>query len=297
MPMLRKTVIALGSLASALLVAAVNVSAPSHAATRTVIDYEHIINLAAMQTVNAQKMSKEMILLAMGINKNANLKTLRASQNLFQRTIKGLRDGDVSLGLPQSNNPTVLANLARVEELWARYQSALIEGLKAGKVKRATVSVIADLSVPLFEALKETVKAYEQEAAKNGLHSVLSVAIATSSQQRVLTQKMSKEFLLIAYRLDVENYRKRLAQSYKEFDSTLQSLIEGNFEIGLLPPPTGEIRVQLRKVQRLWDEFLPIMKAAADGSAISKEMIKRVDRMNMTLLKEINATVEMYEAL
>lgn len=297
MPAFRKTVIALGSLAGGLLVAAANVSSPSYAATKTKIDYEHLINIAALQTVNSQKMSKEMILLAMGINKDANLKTIVASQNMFQRTIKGLRDGDVSLGLPRSNNPEVLAKLARVDEVWARYQTALNEGLKPGKVKRATVSVIADLSVPLFGAIKETVKAYQQEAAKHGLHSVLSVAIDTSSQQRVLTQKMSKEFLLIAYRLDVEKYRQSLAQSYKEFDTTLQSLMQGNLEIGLLPAPTGEIRAQLRKVQRLWDEFLPIMKAAADGSTISKEMIKRVDSMNMTLLKEINATVEMYEAL
>lgn len=293
--MLRKPVTVLSASAAALMVAIFSVSSNAQPARK--VDYEHIINLASIQSVNAQKMSKETVLIAMGINKDENLKALRASRDLFRRTIRGLRLGDVSLGLPRPKNPKVLKNLDRVDAVWSRYDSALSEWIKAGKATRATVSIIADLDTPLLGAIGETVKAYRQEVAKKGLHSSLSVAIETSSNQRLLTQKMTKEFLLIAYRIDAAKYRKNLAQSYKEFDATLQALMQGNFEIGLLPAPTGEIRAQLRKVQRLWDEFLPIIKAAADGGAISKTMIASVDRMNLALLKEINATVEMYESL
>ena len=126
---------------------------------------------------------------------------------------------------------------------------------------------------------------------------MVSVAIDTTGRQRLLTQKMAKEFLLVAYGHKVTENREHLARSVDQFDRTLRALAEGDFDMHLLPPPTAELRAQFANVIRLWDDLHPIVKSAAEGGTIEQGDILAVAQKNMPLLKEINKAIFMYESL
>ena len=110
-----------------------------------------------------------------------------------------------------------------------------------------------------------------------------SQAINLAGKQRMLTQKMSKEFLMIAKDIDAEDNRKNLIETMETFDTTLSGLINGSDELGLSPAPTKEIKTQLEKVRSMWIIFKLKLQAPPNDSSIAQ-----VSKTNLPLLKEMN---------
>ena len=114
----------------------------------------------------------------------------------------------------------------------------------------------------------------------------------------MLTQKMSKEFLLIAYGHDVENNKLSLLETYTLFERTLEGLVDGDATLGLPGTTNADIVAQLGVVSGLWGDFKPVVSAAAEASSssVSGEQISQVAQLNLPLLKNMNKAVGMYEA-
>lgn len=279
------------------LLAAIGLPAPAGAAPGAKVDYDHIIDLAGQQRMITERISKETILLAMGVKRDERRKQLKELYTTFERTFKGLRDGDDGLRLPGTENPEILEGMSRVGELWTVYGSALQDALNGAELSRANVAIIADLSGPLLEATSRTVQGFKKEANTTGLFSILSVAIEISGRQRMLSQKMAKEFLLIAFGHEADKNRENLRKTMALFEDSLNWLLDGNAEQQVLPAPTPEIRGQLRRVQEHWYEFRPMVSGALDGAEITSELIDRVSSKSMSLLEEADAAVELYGAL
>ena len=92
------------ALAVAAALAVGNASTVLAAGKKSGVNYEHIINLAGMQRMITQQLSKEVILVAMGYEREEHVKQLKSSHALFDRTLNGLREGDVALQLPATDN-------------------------------------------------------------------------------------------------------------------------------------------------------------------------------------------------
>ncbi len=260
-------------------------------------DYSHIIAVVGAQRMTAQQMSKETILLALGQKNEDSIERLKIWLGEFDRTLNGLRDGDTELKLPATKNQNILERLNKIDELWSLFKSAVRQSIADGTVSRAGVAIVADLNVPLIQALDDLVKEIKIESATGHLVSMLEAAMDISGEQRMLSQKITKEVLLIAYNHDVEIYKKRLNKSMATFETNLVSMIEGNFEIKLFPAPTPQIRGQLRRVQTVWDRFRPIVEGTAKTGKISPTDIQQVVGFNASLLKEMDKVLEMYGEL
>ena len=260
-------------------------------------DYSHIIAVVGAQRMTAQQMSKETILLALGQKNEDSIERLKIWLGEFDRTLNGLRDGDTELKLPATKNQNILERLNKIDELWSLFKSAVRQSIADGTVSRAGVAIVADLNVPLIQALDDLVKEIKVESATGHLVSMLEAAMDISGEQRMLSQKITKEVLLIAYNHDVEIYKKRLNKSMATFETNLVSMIEGNFEIKLFPAPTPQIRGQLRRVQTVWDRFRPIVEGTAKTGKISPTDIQQVVGFNASLLKEMDKVLEMYGEL
>jgi nitrate/nitrite-specific signal transduction histidine kinase len=85
-------------------------------------DMGKVINLAGKQRMLTQKMSKEALLVAKGIDVNQNKANLQKTAALFDKTLKGLINGDADLGLPKTEDAAIRAQLGTVQKLWAEYQ-------------------------------------------------------------------------------------------------------------------------------------------------------------------------------
>lgn len=262
------------------------------------IDYDHVIAIAGLQATASQTMASEALLVALDIDRDARLESLRHWQDLFDRTLIGLRDGDNLLGLPAASTPEIATNLDQAGMHWRSTREALRDGLAAGDVTAEQIAVIAADSVELMAVFESVATQYADEAARNRLTSMLANAVLESIHGTMLSQRMATEFLLIVYGHDVPANRASLSSAIVQFDQTLGNLVNGNLERRLLPPPNDDVRARLLRARRIWeDEFRPIVRRALDSGQPPSSLAVDLIEANGNLLEQMKAITDVYVSL
>jgi len=242
-----------------------------------------VINLAGKQRMLTQKMSKEALFIAKGIDVDANKVSLTKTTELFDKTLKGLVAGDKDLNLPKTENKDILAQLTKVTELWTPFK-ANIDKVIAGKSDKSTLEAISKENLPLLKNMNKAVGMYA-EASGSKLDPKMAKTINLAGKQRMLTQKMTKELLLVANGIDVEANKENAKKTGELFETTLKGLTD--------KCKNADIKKQLEGVARLWADYKVIIEKVADTNDAS---LKKAKALNMPLLKEMNKAVKMFEA-
>jgi len=250
-----------------------------------------IINLAGKQRMLTQKMSKHSLLIAEKIEVKKNTEDLKKAAELFDRTLKGLMYGDKGLRLAKTDSKEIFAQLKKVQNLWIDFKK-YIDAVLAGDTSKEVLNNIAKKNVPL---LKNMHKAVTMFVAKSGKLSKLNIDTANdinvAGRQRMLTQKMSKELLLIDLGINVKNNRKNLKKTIALFDKSLKALLYGDKEMGLKGCKLNHIKKQLLLVEGYWKQIKPTL----NETKYSKPKLKAItDALNLTLV-EMDKAVKMYE--
>ncbi len=245
------------------------------------------INLSGRQRMLTQKMSKEAFLVALKVEPEKNRRNLARTMALFERTLVGLISGDEGLKLAKAPNARIAAQLGVVMDLWKKFRP-LVKRVADGHADRATLERIARDNLPLLAEMNRAVKMFEKAAGADTAE--LAVVINLSGRQRMLTQKMTKEYLLAALDIDRAANLGNLKKTMALFDRTLRGLLDGDDAQGLPPTTDPAIRAQLEKVMKLWAGFSPLLQRPA-----TQENLLAVARANLPLLAEMNRAVKMYE--
>ncbi len=241
-----------------------------------------VINLAGKQRMLTQKMSKEALFIAKGIDIEKNREALAKTSKLFDKTLHGLIAGDKDLNLPKTENKEILAQLDKVKKLWESFK-ANIDKVIAGKSDKATLEAIAKENLPLLKEMNKAVGMYAK-ASGSKLDPKMAKKINVAGKQRMLTQKMTKELLLIANGIDVEKNKENLKKTANLFETTLKDLINNCKH--------EDIKKQLGVVENLWNQYKGIIEKADT----SDKALKKAEELNMPLLKEMNKAVKMIES-
>ncbi len=282
----------------ALVAALVAVDLTPPAAAQEGVDYDHVINLAGRQRMLSQRMAKEAILVHMGVETEENLRRLRSSRDMFDRTLTGLRSGDESQGLSGTSDGNTLERIEQAEAIWVLMDDVLRSGLDSGRFSEGQVAVLVDLSPMLLSASEDVVTAILEQIETRRVHTVLVEAINVSGRQRMLSQRMAMEYFLIARDFDTDGNRQALRESIESFDRALVGLIDGDPGQRLIAAPTAEIQLQLATVRRIWSgQVSPLLYPVLNGIPPSNDAVDELARLNLELLREMNAAVEMYEML
>jgi len=255
-------------------------------------DLSTTINLAGKQRMLTQKMAKEALLVALHHNKADNLANLKKTSMLFNKTLKGLKKGDSDLGLKRVNSQKIQTQLDTIEGLWANYHTAVKGVVNGGAASFRQIDIIDSLNLLVLKEMNRAVQSYENIAssgANNNSNPAYAKAINIAGRQRMLTQKMSKDFFLMAMVKNLEESKQSLKTTMSLFETSLNTLIKGDKKLGLPVAPTPQILKQLQKVKSMWENFKPFIQ----DEPIS-ENIKIVAEKNMPLLKEMNKAVGMY---
>jgi hypothetical protein len=262
-------------------------AAGSQAATKE--EMGATINLAGKQRMLTQKMSKEALLIAKGIDADGNKANLGKTAALFDKTLAGLSAGDASLGLPETTDPAILKQLEVVKALWVEFKVS-IDAAAGGDTSAGVLDKIATQNLPLLKEMNKAVQMYAK-AAGSTLDPAVATTINLSGKQRMLTQKMTKELLLVATGIDADANKVNLGKTVALFQSTLTGLLDGDKELGLPGTKDQAIRDQLAVVQGLWKKYKPVLDAVDTSDA----GLTKAAELNLPLLKEMNKAVKMYE--
>jgi len=241
-----------------------------------------VINLAGKQRMLTQKMSKEALFIAKGIDVEKNKEALKKTEELFDKTLNGLINGDKDLNLPKTEDKDILAQLQKVQELWTPFK-ANIDKVVEGKSDKATLEAIAKENIPLLKEMNKAVGMYAK-ASGSKLDPEMAKTINRAGKQRMLTQKMTKELLLVANGIDADANKENLKKTAELFESTLKDLTD--------KCKSDDIKKQLGVVAKIWGDYKPIIEKADT----SDDALKKAEELNIPLLKEMNKAVKMYEA-
>ena len=241
-----------------------------------------VINLAGKQRMLTQKMSKEALFVAKGVDADKNRENLKKTAELFDKTLKGLVAGDTELNLPKTENKEILAQLEEVKKLWTSFKTN-IDKVVEGKSDKATLEAIAKENIPLLKNMNKAVGMYTK-ASGSKLNPEMAKTINLAGKQRMLTQKMTKELLLVANGIDADANKANAKKTGELFESTLKDLTD--------KCKNEKIKEQLGVVTKLGGDY----KSIIEKTDTSDDSLKKAQELNMPLLKEMNKAVKMFEA-
>jgi|Wag4MinimDraft_16_1082657.scaffolds.fasta_scaffold00463_2 diguanylate cyclase (GGDEF)-like protein len=119
--------------------------------------------------------------------------------------------------------------------------------------------------------------------------------INIAGRQRMLTQKMTKEILLIS---NGDFSPEKLLNTINEFQNNLEDLKYGNADRNITPTENKKIMNQQQKVTKLWKEFKTKIQIIIDDPASIQEKEKALEYIkynNINFLKEVDKAVDLYE--
>ncbi|MCP4701754.1 MAG: hypothetical protein GY862_33580 [Gammaproteobacteria bacterium] len=257
-------------------------------------DMSITINLAGKQRMLTQKMSKEILLIAKGIDTEANKKNLKETAALFNKTLKGLINGDADFGLVKTEDPGILKQLGKIGKRWEVFRKSVVLVL-GGDTSMSILEAVGKQNRPLLMSMNKAVKLYEKTAGSKKLDANTALTINLAGRQRMLSQKMTKELFLVASGVKPTPLHKAsLDSSITSFSTALTGLLDGG-EHGLFGTKDPAIREQLLLVQKLWKEYKVILENALKSEKIPQADLVKAAKLNLPLLKEMNKAVMMYE--
>jgi len=248
------------------------------------------INLSGKQRMLTQKMTKEAFLIRSNIDKESNIKKLKKSSQLFDKTLKGLMNGDNSLRLIATKNNEIQKQLQTVDKVWKPFYQE-VQSIILGKASDSSYKFLEQNNIPL---LKEMNKAVGMYASQNRGSSKFKLAndINLAGRQRMLTQKMGKDLLFINNKFKPKKYLSDFSKSKRLFSKTLNGLFNGDKKLKLVGTKLPKITAQLNVVKKLWKEQQSVLDRATKGKDIQKA-INGLD----TILVEMNRAVIEYTKL
>jgi hypothetical protein len=240
-----------------------------------------VINLAGKQRMLTQKMSKEALLIAKGINIKSNTESLKKTIALFDKTLIGLRNGDKSLHLPKTTDKDIVKQIDKVVSLWKSFKIH-VDKVADGKTEKAILVAIDKENLPLLKNMNMVVQMYEDDSSSN-LDPQMAKTINLAGRQRMLTQKMTKELLLIANKLKSNANVESLKSTGELFKDTLTNLMTNNKEAMQDP----NIAKRLVTVQALWTEYQTVIANTGLSKEEQRVSKDKQDEISQKMTKEL----------
>jgi len=247
------------------------------------------INLSGKQRMLTQRMSKLALQVDLNIQKKKSSAELKKMAALYDMTLKAFSNGNSDLGIKKANNKKVLAQIAVLEKAWKPFHehvTKIVEGKDDGK----SLQYLIANNEKLLSLSDDLVKAYEfSNSSSNYLEKARLRVVNIAGRQRMLTQKMTKEKLLL---LKGEHaYSDKLKKTIKLFDSSLISIVKGDKSLKITKPTNEKIIKQLKVVSEMWTTLKPLYKKE---KSVPKELAIIISK-NKELLNEMNAMVQLAE--
>ncbi|MCQ6282688.1 EAL domain-containing protein [Bacillus sp. EB600] len=118
--------------------------------------------------------------------------------------------------------------------------------------------------------------------------------VNVAGRERMLTQKMSKIALLLAYSDDVDA-RKKLITTSHEFEDKLNGLIYGNYDYSLASLKDMKLDKQLKNVERQWKTLKQDIMQIVPGKDNQTLTIQQINTKSDQLVQQLDLVVETIE--
>lgn len=257
----------------------------------------HAVHMAGQQSELSELVMKYMLLVALDIDREANLIRLSETRDMFEQVQRGLHNGDSGLGLHAISNDDVLASIELVDKEWADMAPIIQHCLDAGHVTPEWLRSLLSAKPRLETELSSMADKVKYFTIGGSYHSILTTTTNAAQGQLALLGQMTNQYLLIAYDKDEEAHRARLQQSYTQFDRVLMGLIEGDANMQILAAPTPELRDRYAEISRMWRGYQALLAHATMTGRTDSQSIRLVTAQVSELAGALEDAVVEYHRL
>ena len=262
------------------------------------VDYARLLEIAGEQQLVSLSMTTDALMIALGIESEERIPHLRTNRDAFDKALADLRAGVPELDLSEESKTQLAELLDSALDLWRRTDAVLAAGLDRAAFTDEELLTIAGQSDRIRTNIEEAAKIYEDRARVGQMSSMIDTAIGTTREKRLISQRMTAEFLLVASGLEADRFRRQLIESSADYERRLEGLLNGDVDLLLLPAPTEGLRARLRRLLIAWQEDLePLLRRAIDGGALTPAQIVEAVALGESISTEANAAIGEYRAL
>ncbi len=259
--------------------------------------WSSILNLSGRQRMLTQKMTKELLLVVAEVDVEENRKNLRKTVELFDLTLNALLTGQALIFLPPTTDPEIVSKLQEAHSEW-EVLKPIFQSVADGKdLGQMELSQVVQGNRDLLESMNAVVDMYELQAKPlMGGHESLAVAINLAGRQRMLSQRISKQAILIYLGIEPEESCAQLKSSMALFVSSHRDLVAGSPQLGLRAVQGEVLRQQFLLVEKRWQPIEEVLeKVCIEEGNCSAAEIRLISGQNVSLLEEIDIAVKLLE--
>ncbi len=253
---------------------------------------DKVIAYAAKNKVYSQQIAKDAVLIVSHIRSEENYAQMLNAAKNFDMFLDSLFNANEKLGIKKATDPAVLKEANEILSEWKIFYPFVVKFFKNGEVNPDSYRYILDNNEKLLRLshkLTQTLKS--KRVMDTTLNKVVEHSLKIVDRQRMLTQKMFKEKLLIYNNIDKARNKIRIKGSIILFENGLKGLLHGDKKRGLIQVTNDKIYKKLQTAWRLWRAVEKIYR----NPNPSKEDILKLAKYEPKLLKISNELVTSIE--
>jgi hypothetical protein len=248
------------------------------------------VNLSGKQRMLIQRMTKLALLISSDIKPKENIERLKEVSTLYNKTLNAFKHGDKDLKCIPTNSSDIQKQIDLVMGEWKPFYENIQTIIDGRDEDKKALTYLVTNNEKLLKLSDKLVKMYEKSNnSENYLEKLRIHVVNVAGRQRMLSQKMTKEKLLVIE--GKAEYKDKLKETVSTFDASLNALINGDKKAGIIPPSNEKIKAQLEKVANIWQRLKPLY----EKDKLSKEELDFIIKENPTLLSEMDKMVKMAE--
>ena len=237
-------------------------------------DHGTIINLAGRQRMLTQKMTKEVMFIANGLNVRDDVE---GTKQLFDSTLKGLINGNEEMGLPPAKTEIIREQLKKVEDLWSGFQSTIDAAASGGWSGEAQQKDLYSMSLTILKEMNKGVKMMEEDSLK-AVDSLRNKAIFT-----FMLSLLVGGIALFYVKKNIINSLKEtvgIANHLKTGELTMHFDIDRTDELGELQ---GALKETVGELRGIVNKILDVAGTVSNSSDVVSATASQI---NMSILEQ-----------
>jgi len=234
------------------------------------------IDVAGRQRMLTQRMSKEFLLVSLGLDPEGNKARMMGSINLFNVSLNALINGNPDLNIFGAPSDLVRTSFQGVVDLWVPFAQLLISNVDTvrdafGNVDAAVLDAVAAGNVPLLVQSNVCVGRLV-DAAKSAGAQTNGLVVDTAGRQRMLIQRMCKESFLIASGVSVSTNVALLKSNENLFATSHEGIIGGARWAGVSTLSKMCTLHQMREVSYTFGLFRPLIQEILNAQSVAESL-------------------------
>ena len=240
-----------------------------------------VINIAGKQRMLSQRMAKEAVLVA---NKAIPAEKINSTIVEFEKVHHALLNGNKEMGIAKVKGKEARAQLQLVDGLWQDYKKKVKSYINASS--KADLSSIQQTSLAVLKNMHKAVGMMAD--ATSSTDNISSTMINIAGKQRMLSQRMAKEAMLVANKVEPKS---TIDATIAEFEKAHQAFLSGNQAMRINRINDQAIRDQLTRVGKAWDTYKGNTTSYLNAASIAD--LQDIEESAILVLKNMHKAVSM----